>query len=88
MRICGLEYTAVPSVYYNGLLIVWTIFQLYYNTLEYGCHYPKSVPCPVFTNVYFLFYPCFNKEKRARRFVPVLDSLLVTQRLLFWDIWF
>jgi len=25
----------------------------------------------------FLFYPCFDKEKRVRRFVPVPDSLLI-----------
>src|SRR5690554_3623867 len=60
------------------LLIGWTVFQLYFNTLGVMDAITLRAYHALFLLMFtFLFYPCFDKEKRVRRFVPVPDSLLI-----------
>jgi TRAP-type uncharacterized transport system fused permease subunit len=60
------------------LLIGWTVFQLYFNTLGVMDAITLRAYHALFLLMFtFLFYPCFDKEKRVRKFVPVPDSLLI-----------
>ena len=77
------EYSGLFGALVTALLIVWTIFQLYYNTLGVMDAITLRAYHALFLLMFtFLFYPCFGKEKKTRRFVPILDSLLVVTTVI------
>ncbi|MGI6704081.1 MAG: TRAP transporter permease [Clostridia bacterium] len=72
------EYSGFFSTLVTALLIVWTIFQLYFNTLGVMDAITLRAYHALFLLMFtFLFYPSFKKEKRARRFVPIQDGVLI-----------
>jgi TRAP transporter 4TM/12TM fusion protein len=76
---------------YNGLLntaviillIGWTIFQLYFNTIGRMSAISLRAYHAMFLLLFtFLLYPGYPKEKRKRKFLPIQDSLLIGLTIL------
>lgn len=65
------------------LLIGWTIFQLYFNTLGMMDAITLRAYHAMFLILFtFLLYPGYSKEKRERKFVPIQDGLLIFLTIL------
>ncbi|AKL94686.1 TRAP transporter 4TM/12TM fusion protein [Clostridium aceticum] len=60
------------------LLVGWTAFQLYFNTLGVMDAITLRAYHAMFLLLFtFLFYPAYSAEKRIRNFPPVQDVLLI-----------
>ena len=72
------NYYGFFSIGLTILLIGWTIFQLYFNTLGMMDAITLRAYHAMFLLLFtFLLYPGYNKEKRERKFVPIQDGLLI-----------
>ncbi|AOY77908.1 TRAP transporter permease [Clostridium formicaceticum] len=65
------------------LLIGWTIFQLYFNTLGVMDAITLRAYHAMFLLLFtFLFYPAYSTEKRKRKSIPIQDVLLICLTVL------
>ena len=60
------------------LLCVWTAFQLYFSTFGViSAINLRAFHCIFLLAFTFLLYPAFKKQKRARKFPPIVDLILI-----------
>ena len=65
------------------LLCVWTVFQLYYNTVGVmSAINLRAFHCIFLLTFTFLLYPTYKKERRVRKLPPVWDLALVVLTVL------
>jgi len=77
------NYDGFLSIGVMILLIGWTIFQLYFNTLGMMDAITLRAYHAMFLILFtFLLYPGYSKEKRKRKFVPIQDGLLILLTIL------
>jgi len=66
------------STLFAALLIVWTLFQLYFNTLgTLGAVKLRMAHLLFLLPLTFMLYPGFKKERRRRKSLPVRDLALI-----------
>ena len=67
----------------TGLLIIWTIFQLYFNTIGVMDAITLRAYHAMFLIIFtFLLYPAYKKEKKNRKNIPIYDIFLILSTII------
>ena len=71
-------YSGPAGIAITVLLCVWTAFQLYFSTFGViSAINLRAFHCIFLLAFTFLLYPAFKKQKRARKFPPIVDLILI-----------
>ena len=71
-------YSGPAGIAITVLLCAWTVFQLYFSTFGViSAINLRAFHCIFLLTFTFLLYPAFKKQKRARKFPPIVDLILI-----------
>ena len=73
-----MTYTGPMEKAITALLIIWTVFQLYFTTIGViSAINLRAFHCMFLLTFTFLLFPTYMKEKRTRSFPPIWDIALI-----------